>query len=453
MNITRIKYGALAGLFSLWTVSMQAISEKDFFKQTLQGLKTALFPSRAIALSKVKTWQDKVWKAWTTANKEYQEEKLPALTPLSEGKSSVWHIPDSLEPHAAMPYYWGVKGHSASVYPLFLYLHGSGPKEGEWATGLKICNNFEDAPSIYFIPQIPNEGSYYRWWQKGKQYAWNKLLRQALASGSVDPDRIYFFGISEGGYGSQRLASFYADYLAGAGPMAGGEPLKNAPAENCANIAFSFITGEKDNGFFRNLLTTYTKAALDSLEKAHPGYYRHRIILQPGAGHFVNYKLTTPWLAQYRRNPYPRYFCWEDYDMDGQHRNGFYNLEVRERPRMNATAGTDAAPQTDARTRYEMTVTGNRVSLNIQHVTYTTDQTASGIDLHFRKSYAPATGGKLTVYLCGELVDLQKDVTIEVNGQVRFKGRLKADLRNMMRSCSTFYDPRRIYPAAADISY
>src|SRR3712207_7175216 len=98
------------------------------------------------------------------------------------------------------------------------YMHGSGGKESEWATGLSICQRFADAPSVYFIPQIPNEGAYYRWWQKAKQYAWEKLLRQAFLSGEVDPDQVYFFGISEGGYGSQRLASFYADYLAGAGP-------------------------------------------------------------------------------------------------------------------------------------------------------------------------------------------------------------------------------------------
>ena len=92
-----------------------------------------------------------------------------------------------------------------------------------------------------------------------KQFAWERLLRQALAEGNVDANRLYVFGISEGGYGSQRLASFYADYWAAAGPMAGGEPLKNAPIENCANIGFSFLTGADDTGFYRNILTYYTQ--------------------------------------------------------------------------------------------------------------------------------------------------------------------------------------------------
>ena len=78
------------------------------------------------------------------------------------------------------------------------------------------------------------------------------------------PTAFYVFGISEGGYGSQRLASFYADYWAAAGPMAGGEPLKNAPVENCANMGFSFLTVPTITGFYRNILTYYTQVAFDS---------------------------------------------------------------------------------------------------------------------------------------------------------------------------------------------
>lgn len=47
--------------------------------------------------------------------------------------------------------------------------------------------------------------------------------------------------------------------------MAGGEPLKNAPAVNCANTAFSLITGSYDAGFYRNTLTGYTAEAFDEL--------------------------------------------------------------------------------------------------------------------------------------------------------------------------------------------
>lgn len=435
---------------SLWcvgvlcSVQLCAADYTAFFKRCLQGGRLSAIPSQAIADNKIAALQKKVWNDWKTANKELEEEKLPPVSLLSEKNTGRWHIPQPLEPNAVMPFYWGVKGGAvkSGAYPLFVYLHGSGPKDREWQTGIRLCSNFKDAPSLYFIPQIPNEGGYYRWWQKGKQYVWEKLLRQTLASGKVDPDRVYFFGISEGGYGSQRLASFYADYLAGAGPMAGGEPLKNAPAENYANIAFSFLTGDKDYGFFRHILTKYTKEALDSLQNSTPDCYNHRVLLIPGAGHHIDYSYTTPWLRQYKRNPYPHYICWEDFEMDGRHRKGFYNLEVVERPR------------TDKRTKYEMTIKGNKIDINVQNVDYETIEKdpKSGIELKFKKIYTPATSGKFIVYVCNSLVDMSKDIELTVNGNMKFNGRVKADLKYMLRSCLTYFDPQRIYPAAVEVS-
>ena len=79
------------------------------------------------------------------------------------------------------------------------------------------------------------------------------LSRRKLSE-EINPDAIFFIGISEGAYGSQRLASFYADYLAGAGPMAGGDLMANCPPENMANIAFALHTGGADYGYGRDEL-------------------------------------------------------------------------------------------------------------------------------------------------------------------------------------------------------
>ena len=425
--------------------------EKDivsFFTEKLKGEQATYSQSKTLKAKDIKLWQDQVWEAWTKAQADFDEERLAPIDTLGEASAAKWNMPAGTEPNTVMPYYWGCKGKTepGNGYPLFVYLHGSGPKAQEWSTGLKLAFYFDDAPSAYFIPQIPNEGQYYRWWQKGKQYIWEKVFRQTLASGHIDPNKLYIFGISEGGYGSQRLASYYADYLAAAGPMAGGEPLKNAPAENCANIGFSFLTGAKDFGFYRNILTTYTKETFDSLQAAHPGYYNHRIQLIPERGHAIDYRPTTPWLKQHVRNPYPKYVYWENFPMDGRYRNGFYNLAVTERPDKQNPEG---------RTRYEMSIKGNTVTLNIDKVTYQTIQKDQrfGIEMKFRKTYEPATGGKLLVYLCNELVNLNQKVTIVVNGKQVFCGKLKADVKHMANSCATFFDPCRIYPAAVEVSF
>ena len=416
-----------------------------FFADWLEGKASRYEAKGTLAVSEVEEARALVWEAWRRANAAFDEEKLIGLGSLSEGNSGRWNLPAELEPNAVMPYYWGSKGDARPEdgYPLYIYTHGSGAKAREWANGFKLCSAFDDAPSVYFIPQIPNEGDYYRWWQRSKQYAYEKLLRQAFVSGEIDANRVYVFGISEGGYGSQRLASFYADYLAAAGPMAGGEPLKNAPAENCRNIAFSLRTGALDVGFYRNKLTAYTNEEFDRLEGENPGCFKHWVELISGMGHGIDYKPTTPWMKQYARNPYPKRVTWENFEMDGRYRDGFYNLYVVERS--NEDAGT--------RGYYDMRVDGNNIALDVKLVTYKCVEKDPrwGIELKFEKEYAPATKGKVIVYLCPELVDLDEEVVLTVNGKEAFRGKVRPELRHLVNSCAAFFDPARLYPAAIEV--
>lgn len=416
-----------------------------FFLNYLSGKEQTYSDDSIIKISDIGKEQKLVWEAWKKANENLTEQKLINLEKLVNGKSGSWELPGSLEPNAVMPYYWGSKGEAEPVdgYPLYLYMHGSGDKKSEWATGLAICQKFDDAPAVYFIPQIPNMGNYYRWWQQSKQFAWEKMLRLALVTGKINPNRIYFFGISEGGYGSQRLASYYADYLAAAGPMAGGEPLKNAPVENCRNIAFSLLTGANDKGFYRDKLTQYTKNEFERLQKLYPENFIHRIELIPGRGHGIDYSPTTPWLKQYTRNPYPKCVSWENFEMDGVYRKGFYNLFVKERSNNDDKS----------RTYYELAIDGNKISLNVDVVTYKAIEIDPnwGIELKCEKIRQTATKGKVVIYLCQELVDLNKKVGLTVNGKEVFKGIVRPELKHIVNSCATFFDPSRLYPAAIEV--
>ena len=441
-------YRALAcGLAFVATAGLSAQTPQEmaaYFAQRI-GQPSVFTPAQGASLSPdaLASARDRVWTAWQEANARLDEPKLPPLLPLTADTKGALALPDSLEPAATMDYYWGSKGgQPAAGWPVYIYLHGSGPREREWSNGLKFATLFEDAPSAYFVPRIPNEGGYYRWWQRSKQWAWSWLLRQLMLDDRLDARKIYVFGISEGGYGSQRLASFYADYWAAAGPMAGGEPLKNAPAENCRNIGFSLLTGADDTGFYRNELSALVQAAFDSLQALHPDAYRHRVELLPGQGHNFDYRPTTPWLRAFERNPWPRKFSWEDFEMDGWHRTGFYNLVVNRRPG-------------DLRTRYDVEIAGNRIDLTISEVHYQTVRTDPkwGIELEFARTYTPATGGELTLYLDEHLVDLRQEVSVYVNGKQVYRGRVACSVGSMMESLATFYDRERIYPASILIKY
>lgn len=363
---------------------------------------------------------------------------------LSKANVTTWTLPDSLEPNAKMNFYLGVKGDMPKDgYPVFLYLHGSGPREHEWANGLRLAKMFQDGPSMYIVPQIPQEGAWYRWWQRSKQWTWERILRILMSMPEVDKNRICVFGISEGGYGSQRLASFYADYWAAAGPMAGGEPLINAPVENLAHVPLSFLTGDKDYMFYRHLLTKTTGEKLDSMQRLFPNEYKHRVELIPDKGHSIDYTPTTPWLAQHKRNAQPRHFIWENLEMDGLKRNAFYNLQVLE--------------ETDAyRTRYEFTANAdNSIDIKADEVKYnaTWKDPHWGIDMLFSKDLTPAKHGHLRVFLSDQLVDLKKKVTVRINGKQVFCGKVKASKKTRKLSQELWGDPMRDFKHAIDVEW
>lgn len=449
---------------------------KQFFLNELGSLKRytgsgmdTYSASDLVDADGIESAQKRVWSLWKAANNSFSEEELISLTAFNDKTClGYYSIPVTLEAKwtsdgseliegeiAKMVYYWGASGDPKpnSGYPAFIYLHGSGPANNEWNTGKGLCYSdyVQAGPSAFLVPRIPNgftrpDGfSLYRWWQKGKQYVWDKIIRQIfLGDSDIDPNRFFFFGISEGAYGSQRLASFYADYLAGVGPIAGGEPLVNAPSENSANIAFCLRTGSLDDSYGRNALTAAAKADFERLQAAHPGYYEHKIDVVKGAYHGTAnllYYDTIPWLIDKTRKTNPKYVYWERLDQDGIYRRGFYNLYI---------------PETEKPTErrcYEMTITGNTVDIKVSKVSYTATawEDKHGMPIAYDRTYTSVSGGKLGIFLGSELVDLTKEVTVNINGKQAWQGIPELKIENLVNSCALYYDPYRLYPAYVEV--
>lgn len=433
------------------TVVADRTDGKDFFRQVLiQGYHSVAgglsksAEEDELQISDIPTARAAVWNLWRMTCAETEVPAFPAWDRLRSDTSYVWTIPDSLEQKVQWRFYYGAKGEGClGKRPFFLYLHGSGPSEQEWSTGYQLAGMFDDGPSVYVVPRIPSEKQY-RWWNRSKQWAVEHILREAMLCDSIDADRLYIFGISEGGYGSQRLASFYADYLAGAGPMAGGEPLRNAPVANIGHIAFSLLTGAEDRMFYRDRLTRKVAEALqcsDSSGLSIDG--RHRVCLIPGRGHHIDYRPTTPWLRRFVRDPRPRCFEWEDMEMDGRHRDGFYNLEVIGRP-------CDSLRQ-----HYRVEMRPGRVDIEVSNVRYEVLERDPqfGIELAIDQQLEPVSGGQLCLYFDEKQYDEKRKYRIYVNGKRVFKGRLRPSRVNMLRSCALFYDPERVFPYAVEFSY
>ena len=122
---------------------------------------------------------------------------------------------------------------------------------------------------------------------------------------------------------------------------------------------------------------------------------------------------------------------------------GFYNLYVKER----------SDEEGKSRTYYEMNISGNDISLKVNEVVYEVIEKDPrwGIEMKFAKKYVQAHKGKVIIYLCDKLVDLNEKVTLTVNGKKVFEGKMKADLKNIVNSCAAFFDPQRLYPASIEV--
>ena len=130
--------------------------------------------------------------------------------------------------------------------------------------------------------------------------------------------------------------------------------------------------------------------------------------------------------------------------MDGIYRRGFYNIAIHERD----------TTDNNARTRYEMTIKGNIINLTIERVSYEATERESrwNIPIKHNKHYTPSKNGRFTLYLSDDMVDFSQKITLYINGRRAYHGKIRPNARHLINSCTTFFDPERIYAAGIDIN-
>ena len=325
--------------------------------------------------------------------------------------------------------------------PLFIALHGGGSAGGaattphgwavntsEWQAQIHLAARLYPSNSLYFVPRMADDNDG-RWYYDYCQDAYTDVIRQAILFHHVDPNRIYLIGISEGAYTAYRLGSFMADRWAGAGSMAGGEPLENAPPENMRNLAFRADIGERDTMFDRVGLNRRFGDELTRLQAADPAGYHFEINVQADRGHGINYQPCPAWLYQFERNPWPTRVTWKVIQVHQRYQKQFYWLALDQPP---ATFPLLLDAQADRQT--------NIISL--------TAHTPGGTEQPPSKTKLPA----MRVYLNDQLVDLDLPVTILCNQRQVFHGKVPRRVPTMMRSLAERGDPSFTFPAEVVIN-
>lgn len=286
---------------------------------------------------------------------------------------------------------------------LWISLHGGGNapaavNDGQWQNQIRL---YQPAEGLYLAPRAPTD-TWNLWHESHIDPLLQRLIDAQVAINGVDPDRVYLMGYSAGGDGVWQLAPRMADRFAAAATMAGhpGDasllPLRDLP--------FAIFMGGADAAYDRNRIAAEKTAELARLHAADLGGYVFLSRIYEGLPHWMNRRdaEALPWMAQFTRNPWPKRVVWVQDDVTADR---FYWLRI-----------PDAAAAK----------TGDRI-----------DATADGQTIALTGK-VPAG---LMLRLSDRLVDLDAPVSVTVNGQRVFHGRVARTAAAIKTSLAERFDP------------
>lgn len=295
---------------------------------------------------------------------------------------------------------------------LYISMHGGGecPKEVNDEQWMNQIYLYEPAEGVYIAPRAPWNTSDL-WHRKGLDELLEEVIEACVVFEGVNPNKVYLLGYSAGGDGVWRVAPRMADKWAAASMMAGHPG--DASQLNLMNLPFMIWMGEHDHYYDRNKLALEKAQLMDSLQAANPGLYTHSNNIIKDKGHWMERIDTTAisWMAQYRRNPYPKKVMWRQELVTRSH---FYWLAA---PAEELQQGKTIAAS----------ITGN--TIDIQQCDYS----------------------RLTIYLNDSLVDLDNEVTVRYKGKRVACVKPKRTIANMHRNLFERGDRSYAFPAIIEV--
>jgi predicted esterase len=179
---------------------------------------------------------------------------------------------------------------------------------------------------VYYRPH-PEAGGYLYVALRAPNDAWNgfyddafyplfeRLVRQFVVCGDVDPDRVFAIGYSHGGYGAFALGPklphrFAAVHASAAAPSDG----ESSPVGLHA-LPFSFMVGGLDDEHGRRERCAAFGKALLELRREHPDCYATAFTVVNGNPHTgLPDRDLLPMVLAHTRDPVPRQLWWEPTD-------------------------------------------------------------------------------------------------------------------------------------------
>ena len=382
--------------------------------------------------SEVKAEQELMWKTYKKVAVRLGWDKHLTAAPLpveemgkNGGKMNAGKL---ISGAMEMPYVFLTRGEKpADGWPMFICLHGGGQYTGrdlkgphgwpvntrEWQAQMRLTAKVYQPTGLYFIPRMAHD-RWGRWWMKHNIDIFTRMIKDAILFNDVNPNKIYIMGISQGGYGTCHLAPLLADQFAAAGSMAGG---MMTVTENLRNLPFRSDIGEKDTMYDRINLANNLHTNLDELKAKDTKGYENVLAIQKGRGHGIDYRKSPKWLAEHTRNPYPEKIVWRCYAKDGIYRDSFYWVSLSQTPQ----EGEFEIVATLEKATNKIVVTAEEV-VTVQYK----DKK--------KTTRKPLEAAKVTVHLNDKMLDLDKEVVVELNGKEVFRGKVVRSRAAMMQN-------------------
>ena len=295
---------------------------------------------------------------------------------------------------------------------LFISMHGGGecPKEVNDQQWMNQIYLYEPIEGVYIAPRAP-WNTWNMWHREGLDELFEEVIQACVVFEGVNPNKVYLMGYSAGGDGAWRMAPRMADKWAAASMMAGHPG--GASQVNLYNLPFMIWMGEEDAAYERNRLAKEKGELMDSLQQANPGAYIHQTNIIEGKGHWMDRidAASLEWMAQYRRNPYPKKIVWRQELVTREH---FYWLSA---PKEQLNHGLTVIANIEGNT------------INIERCDYSS----------------------LTIHLNDNMVDLDKKVTILYKGKKIAKKKLKRTISNIYSSINCRNDRSYAFPAHIEV--
>lgn len=185
--------------------------------------------------------------------------------------------------------------------PMIVIMHGMG---GSGANTIHAWMERLGDDFIILCPTYPMGA----WWSKNAEELVLKLITETSASYTIDPDRVFIAGLSNGAIGAYLIGMFYPDRFAGIIPIAGSVTQRYMHfLVNLNNTATYIIQGKYDPIFPIDLTRRIHKILSDM--KSPVVYREHKERGAAHGGHFLpesEVPALVEWLKKQKRNPSPK---------------------------------------------------------------------------------------------------------------------------------------------------